>query len=406
MDNVLINKPEYFKEATIERLQKEFNFSQRRHIEMLMLDFEILAQLESIVNKFILKGGAAAQIYLPVEKQRASRDIDIATTLSKEEIEIVLEKIKVRFEAHIINNEHFKWQHIPLSKESTKRIEEFNRYEITIPTKFGISLGRKAASNLRIDIIHYEKLPFVVNTINTPTIFKLPLKPFQIISRGSLIADKILTLADNTVGILAIKQGDYQSYLKQVYDLIHLTNQDLSDIEVLGDTIITLGRLTPIEVSYRKLSKRTEEILKDIINSLGKRRYFDLDTGNEAKALRNAIIDFQGEYLNKSEWVISQVWATRISKLRFITGLVLLHIEKKIKLEEISKALKQLSEAEAKIVSLKGDEIKKMQEKLSAYFRGEGKIAKQMKHTMPIRIFYGIITKENLEEIIKNIEKC
>jgi len=87
MERLLINNANYFKQDTIEAIRKEFKFSQSIHIEMLLWDFEIFAQLTAIHKDFVLKGGAAAQIYLPVEKQRASRDIDLATTLGEKEIE-------------------------------------------------------------------------------------------------------------------------------------------------------------------------------------------------------------------------------------------------------------------------------------------------------------------------------
>ncbi|MBI4648035.1 MAG: nucleotidyl transferase AbiEii/AbiGii toxin family protein [Bacteroidia bacterium] len=85
-------------EEIIESIKKEFKFSQSIHIEMLLWDFEIFAQLTAIHKDFILKGGAATQIYLPVEKQRASRDIDLATTLTEKEIENALNNVKQKFE--------------------------------------------------------------------------------------------------------------------------------------------------------------------------------------------------------------------------------------------------------------------------------------------------------------------
>ena len=97
MEDVLINKRSYFEEKTIEKIKTEFKFSQSRHIEMLLWDFEIFAQMVSMNKDFVLKGGAATQIYLPVDKQRASRDIDFATTLAREQIEATLDKIKKKF---------------------------------------------------------------------------------------------------------------------------------------------------------------------------------------------------------------------------------------------------------------------------------------------------------------------
>lgn|SRR3989338_10137672 len=83
MKDVLINDEKYFSKETIERLKKKFKFTQAVHIEMLLWDFEIFSQLSEIhSNQFILKGGAATQLYLSSDKQRASRDIDFATNMT------------------------------------------------------------------------------------------------------------------------------------------------------------------------------------------------------------------------------------------------------------------------------------------------------------------------------------
>ena len=402
MEDVLINKRSYFEEKTIEKMKTEFKFSQSRHIEMLLWDFEIFAQIVSMNQDFVLKGGAATQIYLPVDKQRASRDIDFATTLSREEIEATLDKIKKKFEAHSKGDEHFTWQRVPSPRESNKRIEDLHCYDIVVPTRFGQSLGKKGASNLRIDAIRYETLPFKVTDAKTPSIFNLTLKPFPIISEGSLIADKLLTLADTTVGILAIRE-DYESYLKQIYDLSHLISLFGNDVKVIKDIIMTLEKLTPIELKYRNLTKSLKDVLNDIINSLEKRKYFDFDTSESAKDFRDRIKDFQANYLNKSEWLISQAWAVRISKIRLFSEIIHSCLEKKMTFEGAGSLVNKLAIAETKLNSLKGDELRKMQSQLISFFKGDNKTARQMKYAQPIRIFYGVISKDNAEPLLKSL---
>src|SRR3989344_979567 len=275
MEKLLINNANYFKQDTIESIRKEFKFSQSIHIEMLLWDFEIFAQLTAIHKDFVLKGVAAAQIYLPVEKQRASRDIDLATTLGEKEIESELNAVKKRFEEKVENDEHFTWSLAKPPKEPKKKIEELHCYELIIPTQVGSSFGKQNAAILKIDAICYDKLPFKVITLNNPSLFNLRLKPFPIISKGSLIGDKLLTLADSTVGILAKNEDDFESYFKQLYDLTHLTDFFAADEEVLNDILFTIENLTPIELKYRKLDKSANEVLADIIESLEKRKYFD-----------------------------------------------------------------------------------------------------------------------------------
>ena len=404
MDRLLINNADYFKQETIESIRKEFKFSQSIHIEMLLWDFEIFAQLTSIHKDFVLKGGAAAQIYLPVEKQRASRDIDLATTLSEKEIESELNTVKKRFEEKVENNEHFTWSLAKPPKEPKKKIEELHCYELIIPTKVGSSFGKQNASILKIDAICYGKLPFKVLTIDNPTLFNLKLKPFPIITKGSLIGDKLLTLADSTVGILAKNEDDFESYFKQIYDLTHIIDFFAANEEVLNDILFTIESLTPIELKYRKLDKSVKDVLVDIVESLEKRKYFDCDSSESSQNLRESIRNFGANYLNKEEWLIQDYWASRISKLQFFAKLILNLLEKKTGIKEIITLFERLKKIEDKLTQLSGDNIKKMQQTLMDYYKGDLKIGKPLKNKPVKTIFYRIIDLNNLTDLLKIFE--
>ncbi len=397
MKDVLINDENYFSKETIERSKKEFKFTQAVHIEMLLWDFEIFSQLSAInPNKFILKGGAATQLYLSSDKQRASRDIDFATTLSNKEIEEALDKIKKKFEAHRQKDEHFEWKPVPEPKDAI--IEDLYCYDISVPTFFGSTKGKKGTTDLKIDAILYKELPFKTQKLESPIVFDLKLKPFLAITEGSLIADKMLTLADTTVGILA-RREDYEAYLKQVYDLTHLTDKFLHNPGVLKDILFTLKNLTPIEIRYKHLYKKTEDVISDIRASIEKRKYFDLDPTEAGKDLRSEIDNFQGNYLNKPENVPSFIWALRLGKIHFIVSLIDLVINSKMTIETFDSIISRLRESEDKLKGLKGESIKDAQNMLIKYHK-DAKTAKQMRNSYHLRIFYGVINIDNYEEIL------
>lgn len=401
MKDVLINDEKYFSKETIERLKKKFKFTQAVHIEMLLWDFEIFSQLSEIYsNQLILKGGAATQLYLSSDKQRASRDIDFATTLSQEEIEDALDKIKKKFEAHRQKEEHFEWKPVPEPKDAG--IEDLHCYDISVPTFFGSTKGKKGTTDLKIDTILYKELPFKKKVLESPIIFDLKLKPFFIITEGSLIGDKILTLSDTTVGILARKE-DYEAYLKQVYDLTHLIDKFLHKSDTLKDMLFTLEKLTPIEIKYKHLHTTTKEVISDIIGSIEKRKYFDFDSSNAGKDFRDEITNFQGNYLNKPENVPSFIWALRLGKIHFIVSLIDLIINQKITIEIFDNIITRLKKAEDKLTKLKGGEIKNVQNMLIGYFSKDPKIAKQMKNSFPLRIIYGVIQIDNYEDILTKL---
>ena len=405
MERLLINNPVYFRKETIESIGKEFKFSQSIHIEMLLWDFEIFAQLTAIHKDFVLKGGAATQIYLPVEKQRASRYIDLATTLTEKEIESELNAVKKRFEEKVDNNEHFRWSLAKPPKEPKKKIEELHCYELIIPTKVGSSFGKQNASILKIDAIGYDKLPFKVINLENPSLFNLKFKPFQIISKGSLIGDKLLTLADSTVGILAKNEDDFESYFKQIYDLSHLTDFFAANEEVLNDILFTIENLTPTELRYRKLDKTIKEILVDIIGSLEKKKYFDCDSSELSQNLRESIKNFGANYLNREEWLIQDYWASRISKLQFFTKLLLNLLEKKMDIMEVISIFEKLKTIEDKLTALSGNNIKKMQQNLMSYYKGDLKIGKPLKNKPVKTIFYRVIHLNNYNDLLKIFEE-
>ncbi|MBI4980680.1 nucleotidyl transferase AbiEii/AbiGii toxin family protein [Candidatus Woesearchaeota archaeon] len=401
MERLLINNPDYFKPETIESIRKEFKFSQSIHIEMLLWDFEIFAQLTAIHKDFVLKGGAATQIYLPVEKQRASRDIDLATTLTEKEVETELNAVKKRFEERVSNNEHFTWSSAKPPREPKKKIEELHCYELIIPTKIGSSFGKQNASILKIDAICYDKLPFKVINLEAPTLFNLNLKPFPIISKGSLIGDKLLTLADSTVGILAKNEDDYESYFKQIYDLTYLIDFFIANEEVLNDIFFTIEHLTPIELKYRKMDKSIKEVLIDIIESLEKKKYFDCGSSELSQNLRDSITNFRANYLNKEEWLIPDYWAARISKIQFFTKLLLNLIENQIKADDIISIFEKLKKIEIQLADLSGDDIKKMQQALMSYYKGDAKIGKPLKNKPVKTVFYRVLDAKNWIDLSK-----
>ena len=67
-----------FQRDTIEARMHEGGFNSISRFELFLWDLEILLQLQKrLGDKVVLKGGAAAQFYIPVEAQRTSVDIDL-----------------------------------------------------------------------------------------------------------------------------------------------------------------------------------------------------------------------------------------------------------------------------------------------------------------------------------------
>lgn len=86
-----------FERKTLEERSSKFGFSIMR-MEIFIWDLELYLQIQSHMGKkIVLKGGAAAQFYLPIESQRTSIDIDMICFCSEDEIRNTISYIENHF---------------------------------------------------------------------------------------------------------------------------------------------------------------------------------------------------------------------------------------------------------------------------------------------------------------------
>jgi hypothetical protein len=87
----LIVPPESFSADHLTKQAHEFGYAQSSTLEALIWDYELYAQLQQRASESCrLKGGAAVQLYVPAERQRASIDVDVLTTLPQMEMQQLL----------------------------------------------------------------------------------------------------------------------------------------------------------------------------------------------------------------------------------------------------------------------------------------------------------------------------
>ena len=97
-ESALIHRKESFERTTLVERLEELNFNNLARMELFLWDLEMFLQIQDILKeRVVLKGGAAAQFYLPVEYQRTSVDIDMVCSAGKEEIVDVLGSIEKKF---------------------------------------------------------------------------------------------------------------------------------------------------------------------------------------------------------------------------------------------------------------------------------------------------------------------
>ncbi len=117
---ILIHSPDSFKRARLLSRQKQLGFNNLARMELFLWDLEIYLQVQSLLkDKVVLKGGAAAQFYIPVEYQRTSVDIDLICLVSGAEIAEAVQNILLNEELRqdLINRgfmraQNFSWEKI------------------------------------------------------------------------------------------------------------------------------------------------------------------------------------------------------------------------------------------------------------------------------------------------------
>ena len=292
---------DYLKKEEIIRRTKKYGFPQPWLIELLVYDFEIFRQLLEISKNFILKGGAAAQIYLPPNQQRASIDIDLLTGLKPAEIEAIFLKG--------LNKQDFVNVKVHKPKKAIGKLPLIT-YLVDLPS----AVKGDETIQLKVDILFEEIDSYRTHEIGNRELFALKIDDkIPCIKLGSLVADKLLTLASKSVGIGESKQGQLP---KHVYDLSRL--MDLIEEDDFDDLLFSFEKIAKAEMSFRSMEHRLEDVIKHIDETLtGFTRIDKGDTG-----FKKPIIDFQSAYVNRDSRAGLQEWIISCLRLRYLLKII------------------------------------------------------------------------------------
>lgn len=211
-----------------------------------------LTLIEALVKEninFIFKGGTSLILLLD-NFNRFSVDIDIITTESRENIESALSRV--------CTSKIF----------ASFELDERRSYKTGVP-KAHYSVFFNSHFNKK----GYILLDVLFEESSYPEIIKIPVKchwlqtnePYSLInvpSVESIAGDKLTAFAPNTTGILYNK-GKELEIIKQLYDLGLLFNQ----IKAFSILVKSFKTTVLKEISYRNLSIKPEDVLKDIIKT-------------------------------------------------------------------------------------------------------------------------------------------
>jgi hypothetical protein len=378
-----IHAEEYFSEAKVREQAKKYGFADPIQIEFFLWDCEIAAQLQQESENFVLKGGAAAQLHLPVQRQRGSVDVDIVCSFTKEEI------------AHALSRIHDRIPALEFEKYTPKRAKKeisMVTYLAKMPPLLPSKGGR--LREVKIDFL-IEELELPVDVVKDVETFALRVKKLKCYSVSSLIGDKILTLAENTVGIV-----DAADIPKQIYDLSVLSERDNLTIGQFSEVFETIGKLVPLEASYRGLKITVADALSDVERTMTK--YGLMDTADADAGVKKNITNFQQFYVSASQkWPLYE-WCVKALRIRFLSQLLKAVSEKKANAKQAFTEYNLAVQIAQLLTTVKGEQVKTLNKKLMGAADTEIPFFRNLKGKPLDRVFWQVVSRNNLN-IIKEL---
>lgn len=280
--DALIHPREYFELDHINERQARYNFTQAVKVETFLWDLELYGQLQNrFGDRVILKGGAAAQLFFPPERQRTSVDIDVIYLGDEGSLPDALDAIHESFGKDDL---YFKFDKYEPENPQTQL--PLITYFVPVPTV----TGAKGPANIKIDFHLMDRFDLATVELEQASAFVVPLafKP-RCLSPGALIGDKLLTLAQGSIGIPPEREDDIP---KQLYDLDGLTRE--VNHQEFGTVKAAMSNLFERELSVRSEKVSIKESYGQMVDLL--ERYSNLDSPQGDERVRTAIHNFRGNY--------------------------------------------------------------------------------------------------------------
>lgn len=232
--SILSHEDFYFTKKYITSTSKSLELLKADSLETHFWIYELHSQIQKKAgDRCVLKGGASTQLYLPVNLQRCTNDIDCATDLSRSELKKLMGSINNDFSQNYIYTSYKEY--IPKHFKSHNSIPMMT---FIFNAPFVINSKRRMRyPGLKIDFLFLDLNSLHKTTISNGETLGLTLcyKPIAI-DKYSTISDKLITLASNSLGLERYKlEGLY----KNVYDLYCLisTYNDLKSFKIISQRI-------------------------------------------------------------------------------------------------------------------------------------------------------------------------
>ena len=401
-DHLLIHKASSFRPDVLAERANRFGFSQASEVEVFAWALELCGQLQDVAGRsLVLKGGAAAQLYLPLEKQRASVDLDFVTSLPGDEVRQLLHNLSAKF---AVAHPYFLFrEYIPEEPEVGLPRES---YFVAVPASLsqpGVETAGPPGRDVKVDILYLDE-PLPAQEVAPRAAFALDLafSPYCF-SVGTLIGDKFLTLATESIGIPATRAADLT---KQLYDLDHLTRVEMNE-RTMADMCQAIEVLVPIESRYRGIQVTVPAVIGQIRETLS--GWAAVDLGMASPEVKGHITAFQGNYLRAEARLPLHGWAIRALRLRLVLDCV-----EEALLKGRLAAFEQVRLADRLEVHIRGDHLEPERRGshrervrkalLSRFSEMTGLRRREFKGRPLERIFWQMVSLQNMEALADTLE--
>lgn len=395
-EKALLHPKSSFTRDTLVGRSETVGFNNLSRLELFLWDLEIFLQLQKILkDKIVLKGGAAAQFYLPVENQRTSVDIDMICSANEVEIKRGLEQIEKAFCG---SGNLFKARlYTPNQPKTDLPLQTYHMEVPSVCTEKELFGKIPGVQEIKIEF-HFSRGPLPIHSIAAPSIFAVKTGlSYQVLPLNDLIGDKLTTLGPNTIGI-PLERAD--ELIKQVYDLVSLLEFNWEEVNFPSIRKAFLSRAKG-EAELRGLSKSMSQIFSDMAGQMKRISVIDLENDQEMIRLIN---NFQSLYLRKRLNKMPAQWAITGSKINFLIDYLFRNRDGKKPLTLLFQWERAI-EFGTIIGEDRGKLIKRFKEEFLQELGSQGLYSpKILKGKNPVRILWAILTPQNIEEVCSWME--
>lgn len=301
---LFIHNYKNFKKESILGIAADFGFSRKDIVESHLWVYEVFAQIQKYTKeRCVLKGGACAQLYLPLNVQRCTADIDAYTDLTPDELNALMLSIRYKFN---MGKFYCSYKEYTPAFINSDRKLPLKTFLLFMPFIFKKG-KRKEPPWLKIDFLFFDTNMLHSNIISKGETLGLKLNYSPIcISPYALICDKLLTFAVNSIGLELYK---IDGFYKNVYDLFYLINS-YADIESFKNIASEFSHSISIEAGIKNIdSIDPNELLTDIMHTLY--NMFTIDLRKDFKNPHKKLIKFEESVIQENirEKLDSDTWA-------------------------------------------------------------------------------------------------